>query len=120
MLIYSGVVSSTHAEVSGDECTEDASHGVVIEWCDADQDEVTQEPRRDHVTTAARWRHRTQEMCVLEYHLRRVLQIIPTLKCTTHTHSFTLSLHAPKSISLLIIFSGRLLTRTLRLFLQIS
>ena len=34
--------------------------------------------RRDHVATSARGRHGAQEMSILEHHLRRVLEIVPT------------------------------------------
>ena len=68
----------TRAEVAGQQRAEDANHRVVAERRDADDEEVTQEARRDDVATAARWRHRTQEVRVLKHDLRRVLEIVPT------------------------------------------
>ena len=35
----------THSEVGGDECREDADHGLIIERVDGDDVEVTQEAR---------------------------------------------------------------------------
>ena len=69
---------STHAQVARQQRAEDANHRVVAERRDADDEEVTQKARRDDVSTAARWRHRTQEVRVLKHDLRRVLQIVPT------------------------------------------
>jgi len=56
----------------------DHNHLAVFELVDRNRVKVAQKPRRDGVTAAAGWSHRSDQLQVGQIDGSRVLQVVPT------------------------------------------